>query len=83
MGSSTVMFIQIASPRKDQKFLFKGLYLKIRTYLRAAQKAFLPTCQELLEVSLCTSETGQLMCSRGQLLAIYPAILGRLAKKAL
>ena len=46
MGSSTVMFIQIASPRK---FLFEGLYL---TYLRAAQKAFLPTCQEVLEASL-------------------------------
>ena len=47
--------------------LFEGLYLKMRTYLRAAQRTFLSTCQELLEV---TSETGQL-------LAMYPAMLGR------
>ena len=50
--------------------LFEGLYLKMRTYLRAAKRTFLCTCQELLEVSLYTSETGQL-------LAMYPAMLGR------
>ena len=43
--------------QKTSESLFVGLYLKIRTYLRVAQKAFLPTCQELLEVSLYTSET--------------------------
>ena len=55
MGSSTVSLhsefgIQIAVQKTSQS-LFEELYLKIRTYLRAAQRAFLPTCQELLEVS--------------------------------
>ena len=46
VGSSTVRIrIQIAASER----LFEGLYLKIRTFLRAAQRAFLPTCQELVE----------------------------------
>ena len=45
--------------------------------LRAAQRAFLHTCQELVEVSLYTSETRR----REQLLSMYPAMFGRQAKK--
>ena len=50
--------------QKSLESISEGLCLKIRTYLRAAQKAFLPTCQELLEVSLYISETGKFLCSR-------------------
>ena len=66
---STVLFYSQNSVKfgllrqKTSESLFEGLYLKFRTHLRVAQKAFLPTCQELLEVSLYTSETGQFLCS--------------------
>ena len=49
----------------------------IKTYWRAAQRDFLPTCQEMVEVSLNTSETGYFLRSREQLPAMYQAMLDR------
>jgi hypothetical protein len=43
--------------------VFKGLYVKISTYLRAYRRVFLPGCQELLEASLYSSETTQILGS--------------------